>query len=169
METTLDAVHDWVKEIAGKLSSPVRKDVGYLILTSVLHNLRDELDLQEMFQFSNQLPSCVRGVFFEGYDPERVPVVMYNQTFLDSYHARMGPGNSKYLENHLLNNHHHTVDVDRFIESVSTNLGSETDVDPRAAVEAVLNVLREKTSVVDLDLGKVNSLMEKASIVSVQE
>lgn len=169
VDTNLDVVQDWVNEIASSMSSPMRKDVGYQILTAVLHTLRDELDLQEMFRFSNQLPCCIRGVFFEGYNPETVPVIMYNQTFLDSYHARMGPGNSKYLQHHLLNNHHHSVDVNKFMRSVRSKMEPEEDISPRDAVETVLKVLREKTSVMDLNIDKINHLMNETVPVAVQQ
>lgn len=169
VDTKLDVIHEWVSEIANNIDTPLRRDAGYKILTAVLHTLRDELDLQEIFRFSNQLPCCIRGVFFEGYDPEQVPVLMYNKTFLDSYHSRMGPGSSSYLEHHLLNNHHHTIDVKEFIHSVGEKLNPEEDVSPEVAFEAVLKVIQKKTSVVDLNLDKVENLMNEAMPGSAQE
>ncbi|WP_340104916.1 DUF2267 domain-containing protein [Rhodohalobacter sp. 8-1] len=169
VDTTLDVIHNWVGEIVNNMSSPLRKDVGYKVLSAVLHTLRDELDLQEIFRFSDQLPCSIRGVFFEGYDPEKVPVLMYNKTFLDSYHSRMGPGNSRHLEHHLLNNHHHSIDIREFMRSVDTKIGSEVDIKPEVAVEAVLKVLRDKTSVMDLNIDKVERLMNETVAVSAHQ
>ena len=163
-----DSVHDWVNGIAAKMNRPVRKDDGYKILSAVLHSLRDELDLQEMFQFSNHLPCFIRGVFFEGYDPEKVPVIMCNKMFMDRYHARMGPGNGRYLEDFMVSNHNHSIAMNEFIHSVSEKMGSDVGIDSKSAVEAVIEVLREKTKVENLDIDKLNSLMQETVKVSVR-
>jgi uncharacterized protein (DUF2267 family) len=162
----VNSIHSWINEIANKMNRPVRKDAVYRILSAVLHSLRDELDLQEVFRLSNHLPCSVRGLFFEGYDPEKVPVIMYNKMFMDRYHARMGPGNGRYLEDFLTSNHHHSLAMNEFIHSVAEKIGSEVDTDIKSAVEAVLNVLFEKTEAGDLHIDKLNDLMQETVAVS---
>lgn len=149
-------------EIANKKGRPVRKDAGYRMLSAVLHTLRNELDLQEVFMLSNQLPCCIRGLFFENYDPEKVPVIMYNKTFMDRYYSKMGPGNSRYLEHYLISNHSHYIGLERFIESVNDKLEPNDDMNTAAAVKAVLKVLQEKTAVNQLNLDKLNYLLQEA-------
>jgi len=169
VDMTGNSIHSWVIEITNNMNRPVRKDTGYRILSAVLHSLRDELDLQEVFRLSNHLPCSVRGLFFEGYDPEKVPVIMCNKMFMDRYHARMGPGNGRYLEDFLVSNHHHSIAMKEFVQSVTEKIGSDVDTDSQSAVEAVLNVLCDKTNVEDLNIDKLNNLMQETERVSVRQ
>lgn len=47
---------------------------GYLSLRAVLHALRDRLTIQEVAQLSAQLPTFVRGIYYEGWNPAKTPV-----------------------------------------------------------------------------------------------
>lgn len=46
---------------------------AYSILRVVLHALRDGLGVVEAANFSAQLPTVLRGMFFEGWRPSHVP------------------------------------------------------------------------------------------------
>jgi uncharacterized protein (DUF2267 family) len=48
----------------------------------VLHALRDRLTVEEAAQLGAQLPMLVRGIYYEGWDPSRVPVRMDREEFL---------------------------------------------------------------------------------------
>jgi uncharacterized protein (DUF2267 family) len=48
----------------------------------VLHALRDRLTVNEAAQFGAQLPMLVRGIYYEGWDPTRLPVKMNREEFL---------------------------------------------------------------------------------------
>ena len=43
----------------------------YLSLRAVLHALRDRLTIQEVAQLGAQLPIFIRGIYYEGWNPER--------------------------------------------------------------------------------------------------
>ena len=60
-----------------------RREQSYSALRAVLHALRDRLIVQETADFAAQLPMLVRGLFYEGWDPSRVPVKMHKQQFLE--------------------------------------------------------------------------------------
>jgi uncharacterized protein (DUF2267 family) len=47
---------------------------GYLALRSVLHALRDRMTTPEIAQFGAQLPTFIRGVYYEGWNPARTPI-----------------------------------------------------------------------------------------------
>ena len=47
---------------------------GYLSLRAVLHALRDRLTTPEAAQFAAQLPTFLRGMYYEGWNPARTPV-----------------------------------------------------------------------------------------------
>jgi uncharacterized protein (DUF2267 family) len=43
------------------------------MLRAYLHTMRDRLTLDEAAQLAAQFPDLIRGVFYEGFDPSRVP------------------------------------------------------------------------------------------------
>src|SRR5258706_928036 len=55
---------------------PGRRNQSYAALRAVLHALRDRLTVDEGAQFSAQLPMLVRGLYYAGWDPSRVPQKM---------------------------------------------------------------------------------------------
>jgi uncharacterized protein (DUF2267 family) len=61
---------------------PNRRKQSYAAMRAVLHALRDRLTVQEAADLAAQLPMLLRGVFYEGWDPSRVPVKMSKEEFL---------------------------------------------------------------------------------------
>jgi uncharacterized protein (DUF2267 family) len=47
---------------------------AYTALRAVLHALRDRLPLNEAVQLGAQLPTFLRGVFYEGWNPAHTPL-----------------------------------------------------------------------------------------------
>ncbi|SNT33422.1 Uncharacterized conserved protein, DUF2267 family [Actinomadura meyerae] len=71
----IEHAHGWSKEERNK---------SYDALRAVLHTLRDRLTVDECAHLAAQLPLLVRGVYYEGWDPSRVPVKMDREQFLES-------------------------------------------------------------------------------------
>lgn len=63
----------WVNELDDDLNWD-DKGRAYRLLRSVLHTLRDFLSIEEVADLSAQLPTVIRGVFFEEWDPSIAPV-----------------------------------------------------------------------------------------------
>jgi len=72
-ERTTHEAHAWVNDLAGRTGWTNEREVLRL-LRSVLARIRDHLPVNEMAQFSAQLPLILRGMFFEGWQPEQTPV-----------------------------------------------------------------------------------------------
>ena len=59
-----------------------RRNQSYAALRTVLHALRDRLPVGESVQLAGQLPTVIRGVYYEGWDPSDVPMKMDKEEFL---------------------------------------------------------------------------------------
>jgi uncharacterized protein (DUF2267 family) len=81
--TTVDKTNRILKEIEQAFGWPhERRNQSYAALRAVLHTLRDRLTVDEGAQFAAQLPMLVRGLYYEGWDPSRVPQKMSKEEFL---------------------------------------------------------------------------------------
>ncbi|SMO63435.1 DUF2267 domain-containing protein [Fodinibius sediminis] len=87
----VEDVDSWIGEVAFYLDEEEREDWAYNALRGVLYALRDRLTPQELFQFSAQLPTLVRGVFFEGYHFDGKPEKYHVDEFLDRIDDALGP------------------------------------------------------------------------------
>jgi uncharacterized protein (DUF2267 family) len=70
----IEEAYGWPKE---------RREQSYSALRSVLHALRDRLTIQEAADLAAQLPMLIRGLYYEGWSPSRVPVKMRSSQFLE--------------------------------------------------------------------------------------
>ncbi|CAG0948265.1 MAG: DUF2267 domain-containing protein [Rhizobiaceae bacterium] len=66
-----EQAQQWVNELCADLGWSERR--AYRLLRSVLHTLRDWLRTDEMADLAAQLPTLVRGVYFEGWGPSDAP------------------------------------------------------------------------------------------------
>jgi uncharacterized protein (DUF2267 family) len=60
----------WIDDLAADLGTADPREARR-ILRTVLHGLRDRLELHQAIHLSAQLPELVRGMYFEGWVPER--------------------------------------------------------------------------------------------------
>lgn len=64
----------WINELSEDLNW-TDKGRAYRLFKSVLHAVRDWISAEEVADLSAQLPLLIRGVYFEGWDPMKAPVV----------------------------------------------------------------------------------------------
>src|SRR6266481_7334219 len=89
IDTTVQKTYRWLRELAVELGG-VGRDDAYDVLRGFLHTLRDRLTIDEAADLAAQLPMLIRGLYYEGWDPSRVPIKMKAVEFLESFAARSG-------------------------------------------------------------------------------
>lgn len=69
-DRTIQETHGWLGDV---MSESGLRDRHYALqaLRSVLHALRDELSVEQNAALSAQLPTMIRGLYFEGWVPNR--------------------------------------------------------------------------------------------------
>ncbi|MCC5907572.1 MAG: DUF2267 domain-containing protein [Balneolaceae bacterium] len=161
MKIGIEKEQDWIIEIANKMGKPGRSELAYKVLFAVLHSIRDQLNLQQVFYLSSYLPISIRGIYFEGYDPENVKVIIYNNQLLISFRNRMGPCNSKYFEDYLDRCCKKKIKGKELMESIQEKLKPIEEVKPDLAFQAVMEVIYEKIPIEDLKVSHINNLMDQ--------
>jgi uncharacterized protein (DUF2267 family) len=65
----------WVNELAERTGWD-DKQRSYRLLRATLHTVRDHLGVDEAVQLGAQLPTLIRGIYYEGWKSARNPVQM---------------------------------------------------------------------------------------------
>lgn len=83
IERSVETTHVWLKELAAELGDEDRRN-AYRALRAVLHALRDRLPVDTAAKFAAQLPTLIRGIYYEEWDPSRTPLPIHDaDAFLD--------------------------------------------------------------------------------------
>lgn len=72
--------HEWIAAVAEE--SHLDKRNAYKALRAVLQTLRDRLTIDDAVHFAAQLPLFLRGLYYEGWKPSKVPIKMSHDEFL---------------------------------------------------------------------------------------
>ena len=72
-DRSVEKANVWITEVAAGLETEDRHQ-AYRVLRAFLHVLRDRLPAPEAAQVAAQLPLLIRGLFYEGWQPARVPL-----------------------------------------------------------------------------------------------
>jgi uncharacterized protein (DUF2267 family) len=72
LDTSLSKSNSWLADIDAAFGTKDRR-LAYRVLRAWLHSLRDGLSVDLAANFAAQLPELLRGVFFDGWNPSRVP------------------------------------------------------------------------------------------------
>jgi uncharacterized protein (DUF2267 family) len=77
-DTMVDKANRLLNEIEQAFGWPKdRRTQSYAALRGVLHALRDRLSVDETAQLGAQLPTLIRGVYYDGWKPAETPVLAH--------------------------------------------------------------------------------------------
>ncbi len=117
VKTNTIKIYEWLKDISTAMGweEEERNSLASLaILKTVLHELRDNLLLESSAHLSAQLPTFVRGLYFEGWQPARIPLRERKQDeFLSS------------IKTHLKEGSHPDIDAEQAAKAVFRTLASK--------------------------------------------
>jgi uncharacterized protein (DUF2267 family) len=87
IESTTQKTHEWIARIAESMH--MEKRDAYKCLRAVLQTLRDRLPVDLAVHFGAQLPMLVRGLYYEGWEPSKVPLKMSREEFLEAVRIKI--------------------------------------------------------------------------------
>jgi uncharacterized protein (DUF2267 family) len=73
LDHSIDTTNAWLADVADEFGTEDRR-FAYRVTRAWLHALRDRLPVPVAAHFAAQLPELLRGVFYDGWNPSRVPV-----------------------------------------------------------------------------------------------
>lgn len=122
LNLTIDRTNVWVADVAGLMGTADR-EFAFKILRAWLHTVRDALPVVVAAHVAAQLPELLTGVFYNGWDPAKVPVRYSRETFIQRFvdearvhrseapafiglvydvaKRRMSPGGADHIMDHL--------------------------------------------------------------------
>jgi uncharacterized protein (DUF2267 family) len=80
LDASIDKANHWLAAVARGLGTGDRR-VAYRAVRAWLHCLRDRLTVEVAAHFAAQLPELWRGVFYDGWNPSRVPVKYHRSEY----------------------------------------------------------------------------------------
>jgi uncharacterized protein (DUF2267 family) len=73
LDRSIEKTNTWLADVAASFGTEDRR-LAYRVTRSWLHTLRDRLPVPVAAHIAAQLPELLRGVFYEGWNPSKVPI-----------------------------------------------------------------------------------------------
>jgi uncharacterized protein (DUF2267 family) len=73
LDRSIDKTNIWLADVATSFGTEDRR-LAYRVTRSWLHTLRDRLPVTVAAHVAAQLPELLRGVFYDGWNPSKVPI-----------------------------------------------------------------------------------------------
>lgn len=90
-DSAVQSANAWFGGVSDELGTHDQRFV-YRVLRVWLHELRDRLDVNDAVAFGAQLPELIRGIYYDGWTPSKVPIKVDLSEYVRSFavHARVG-------------------------------------------------------------------------------
>lgn len=88
LDASIHTTNEWLRDLQSKLGASDRGG-AYIALRGVLKALRDRLPVDDAAHLGAQLPTVIRGVYYDQYRPAGQPKVVREQ---DAFLAMIGDG-----------------------------------------------------------------------------
>ena len=102
VDKTVQTTYKWVNELADQIGWHDRHK-SFRMLRATLHALRDLLQVNEAVQLGAQLPTLIRGVYYEGWKPVQTQKAGHSKTFFDRVQIEMYPDLVEDMDTKLAN------------------------------------------------------------------
>lgn len=90
VDTTVQKTYEWLGELRDELHME-DSQVAYHALKAVLHCLRDRLSVEDAAGLGAQLPTLVRGIYYDSWHPAHKPLKIRDRDeFLELVSERFG-------------------------------------------------------------------------------
>lgn len=89
LDHTIDKVNVLLAEVAAEFGTQDRR-FAYRVTRAWLHALRDRLPVPIAAHFAAQLPELLRGVFYGGWNPSKVPVKYGREGYITRFARNSG-------------------------------------------------------------------------------
>lgn len=77
IDRSSEKAHIWLKQLSGELGND-DLHYAYRALRAVLHSLRDRLTVEVAAKLAAQLPTLIRGIYYEDWRPSRTPLAIHD-------------------------------------------------------------------------------------------
>lgn len=83
IDESVQAANIWINDVDMEMGW-THKQRSYRLLRAMLHALRDHLGVDEAAQLGAQLPTLIRGVYYEGWNPSKTPIIERSRAGLEA-------------------------------------------------------------------------------------
>ena len=85
----LHTANTWLADVGAGLGTRDRR-YTYSVVRAWLHILRDRLTVDAAAKFGAQLPELLRGVYYDGWEPNKAPVKYHVDQYVERFAAQAG-------------------------------------------------------------------------------
>jgi uncharacterized protein (DUF2267 family) len=84
LDRSIDKTNMWLADVAASFGTEDRR-LAYRVTRSWLHILRDRLPVPVAAHVAAQLPELLRGVFYDGWNPSKVPIKFGRDEYISRF------------------------------------------------------------------------------------
>lgn len=92
LDGTLQLANTWLKDVMQRLGTD-DPQAGHMAMRATLHALRDRIGMENAVHLGAQLPTLIRGIYYEGWRPREKPTKeRHKRDFVEHVRGELRPG-----------------------------------------------------------------------------